>query len=246
MNKVSYFSFAILFIFIIFVMSISKTHIENMRSYAIDLVLPNKRSSDFSKIDTTNSQLALENQLLHSQIEGVYEWLSFEERIDEQVQKFKSLNFSSQGDIYLNDFFRRRSEELKNVLEEQLQSEMDLFNDTYEPQAQRAMMLDEMLSKEHQRQTRHIPSRKLEKIKPSDIHNSTTRTITHSRSHRPRQRKQTTQSTSTAKKTTKSKVDDNPSVVNMNVMYDDGIQDIIPVDESIRDLIIDFQDGFNY
>jgi len=55
---------------------------------------------------------------LHSQIEGVYEWLSFEERIDEQVQKFKSLNFSSQGDIYLNDFFRRRSEELKNVLEE--------------------------------------------------------------------------------------------------------------------------------
>jgi rod shape-determining protein MreC len=122
MNKVSYFSFAILFIFIIFIMSISKTHIENMRSYAIDLVLPNKRFSDFSKIDTTNSQLALENQLLHSQIEGVYEWLSFEERIDEQVQKFKSLNFSSQGDIYLNDFFRRRSEELKNVLEEQLQS----------------------------------------------------------------------------------------------------------------------------
>jgi hypothetical protein len=129
---------------------------------------------------------------------------------------------------------------------EQLQSEMDLFNDTYEPQAQRAMMLDEILSKEHQRQTRHIPSRKLEKIKPSDIHNSTTRTITHSRSHRPRQHKQTTQSTSTAKKTTKSKVDDTPPVVNMNVMYDDGIQDIIPVDESIRDLIIDFQDGFNY
>jgi rod shape-determining protein MreC len=70
------------------------------------------------------SQLQMENALLHSQLNAVTEWLLFEQRLDEQVEKINILSKKQKkhSTIYWKDFFQRRSEELKNLLEMQMQS----------------------------------------------------------------------------------------------------------------------------
>jgi cell shape-determining protein MreC len=76
-----------------------------------------------TQIKEQYSQLKLENKLLNSQIEGVYEWLLFEERIGEQMERLKELSsLNKQEDLYWNSFFRRRAEELRQILEIELQS----------------------------------------------------------------------------------------------------------------------------
>jgi len=67
-------------------------------------------------------QLSLENRLLTSQMESVYEWLSFEERIQENIKLLREVSDDKHGDLYWNEFFRRRGEEMKQILEVELQS----------------------------------------------------------------------------------------------------------------------------
>ncbi|NGX29276.1 MAG: hypothetical protein K940chlam4_00107, partial [Candidatus Anoxychlamydiales bacterium] len=67
-------------------------------------------------------KLLLENTMLKNQINGIYEWLFFENRIEDQVDKFKVLNEEDQKDIYLKDFFQRRAEELKEILKVEYQA----------------------------------------------------------------------------------------------------------------------------
>lgn len=71
--------------------------------------------------ENVNMQLSLENRLLSSQVDSVYEWLSFEERIDEDMKRLKNVA-DIKDDLYWSEFFRRRNEELKQILEVELQS----------------------------------------------------------------------------------------------------------------------------
>lgn len=62
-------------------------------------------------------RLKQENQMLRTQMGSMREWLVFEERIEEQLQRLKSIAGHT-GD----DFFRRRGEELCRSLDLQMQS----------------------------------------------------------------------------------------------------------------------------
>ncbi|MBI5346531.1 MAG: rod shape-determining protein MreC [Chlamydiae bacterium] len=89
-------------------------------SRSLLLNIPTLQGSIPQPLDPT--PLALENEFLKEEADGFYEWLSFEQRIDEQMDKFKMLSSEKRDDIYWNEFFRRRSEEIKNVLELEMQS----------------------------------------------------------------------------------------------------------------------------
>ncbi|HEU64022.1 MAG TPA: rod shape-determining protein MreC [Chlamydiae bacterium] len=133
MRRPNYFPFLLLAFFMLFMMSISKNKVDKFRNMAISSFIPTNNSSKFLlKIpDRTLSQndnkiemdkLLLENTMLKNQINGIYEWLFFENRIEDQVDKFKVLNEEDQKDIYLKDFFQRRAEELKEILKVEYQA----------------------------------------------------------------------------------------------------------------------------
>jgi len=128
----------------------------------------------------------------------------------------------------------------------QLQSEIDYFNDSYEPTAHRAMMVNDVLT-----QTTGQPTtRKLEQLKSNDIcsHKSSSSRTSHSshssHSHKtkPILRKKQPTKPKTSKCVNLKKCE--PSVVNMPIMYENGIQDLIPVDKDIYDIILEYQKGF--
>ncbi|NGX44525.1 MAG: hypothetical protein K1060chlam3_00693, partial [Candidatus Anoxychlamydiales bacterium] len=133
MRKPNYFPFLLLAFFLLFMMSISKNKIDKFRNFAISSFIPINSSSKFllktpdraisqsdNKIEM--EKLLLENTMLKNQINGIYEWLFFENRIEDQVDKFKVLNEGDQKDIYLKDFFQRRAEELKEILKVEYQA----------------------------------------------------------------------------------------------------------------------------
>jgi len=133
MRKPNYYPFLLLAFFMLFMMSISKNRVDKFRSLAISSFIPKNNSSKFllkvpnrtisqsdNKIEM--EKLLLENTMLKNQINGIYEWLFFENRIEDQVDKFKVLNEEDQKDIYLKDFFQRRAEELKEILKVEYQA----------------------------------------------------------------------------------------------------------------------------
>ncbi|NGX48476.1 MAG: hypothetical protein K940chlam5_00061 [Candidatus Anoxychlamydiales bacterium] len=133
MRKPNYFPFLLLAFFMLSMMSISKNKVDKFRNFAISSFIPTSNSSKFllKTPDRTISQsdnkiemekLLLENTMLKNQINGIYEWLFFENRIEDQVDKFKILNDEDQKDIYLKDFFQRRAEELKEILKVEYQA----------------------------------------------------------------------------------------------------------------------------
>ena len=66
--------------------------------------------------------LQLENQMLREEISKVREWLLFEERIEEQWERLKALSKHEESEIFWKDFFRRRSEQLAELVDLRLQS----------------------------------------------------------------------------------------------------------------------------
>ncbi|HEU64308.1 MAG TPA: hypothetical protein ENH96_02830, partial [Chlamydiae bacterium] len=100
MRRPNYFPFLLLAFFMLFMMSISKDKVDKFRNMAISSFIPTSHSSKFllKMPDRTLSQsdnkiemdkLLLENTMLKNQINGIYEWLFFENRIEDQVDKFK-------------------------------------------------------------------------------------------------------------------------------------------------------------
>ena len=120
------------FIILIFVsVSLPENITDPMRGFAVSSMAPSwgfldKIKSPFKKGSSTIhktdfSQLSLENNLLRSQIDSVNEWLTFEQRLEEQIDRYLSLKTDANA-LQANEFFRRRAEELKQILEMQLQS----------------------------------------------------------------------------------------------------------------------------
>lgn len=73
-------------------------------------------------LEVEGESLRLENRLLHDQISSVYEWLTFEERVQQQVDLLKSFSNKEEDTLYWQEFFRKRSEDLKQILEAKLQA----------------------------------------------------------------------------------------------------------------------------
>ncbi len=140
MKRVNYFPYIILLVCLLFIMSIPQKTIHKIRNFAVASVAPSWSgfnsirkcffktpiatigNKDINPTDDTFEKLKLENALLKNQTDGFYEWLIFEQRIQEQVEKYTSLSKEEHKDIYWNDFFRRRAEELKEILKIELQA----------------------------------------------------------------------------------------------------------------------------
>lgn len=132
MRRPNYFPFLILAFFMLFMMSMPKKTVDKFRNMAISSFIPTNNLSKFvlkmpdrtflSENKIEMEKLLLENTMLKNQINGIYEWLFFENRIEDQVDKFKVLNEEDQKDIYLKDFFQRRAEELKEILKVEYQA----------------------------------------------------------------------------------------------------------------------------
>lgn len=132
MRKISYLPYALLIVFLFVLFSLSSSTTQKIRDCSVSCVAPiwancdgfrffvaSVFSSKKDKIKEKN--LKLENTLLNKQIDGVYEWLTFDQRIDEQMERLKTVS-TSLDDLYWKEFFRRRSEELKQILEVELQA----------------------------------------------------------------------------------------------------------------------------
>lgn len=86
------------------------------------LTLPFPGAAHSPQVSLELERLSQENQLLRSQIENVRDWLLYEDRIQEQVERYKSLSQTADADSIWKDFFTRRSKELCNALDLQIQS----------------------------------------------------------------------------------------------------------------------------
>ena len=142
MRRIAYKPYLFLIIALLSMMSIPQTATEKLRSATICCLSPTWSGLNFLKnglinlliistpgMEIKGAALSLEtdglrqeNQILHSQIESMREWLLFEDRIEEQLERFKSISLHEEGDLFWKDFFRRRSEQLCQSLDLQLQS----------------------------------------------------------------------------------------------------------------------------
>ena len=106
---------------------------EKIRSYAIDALLPYEKSSSLQgisrkeqalqELEKEKARLVAENYNLQSQLSSVYEWLLFDERLQEEAKRMCALRKKQgEADLYWKSFFQKRSEELKSLIEMKLQA----------------------------------------------------------------------------------------------------------------------------
>ena len=137
MKRFSYLPLALLIGSLFFLMSLSKPFQAKLRSFAVGSLAPTYEQLSnvrhlllktvflFKKPAHENvekKQLILENELLKAQSRGIYEWLTFDQRIDEQIERLKAIEKSPSDKLYWKSFFQRRSEELRKILEIELQA----------------------------------------------------------------------------------------------------------------------------
>jgi rod shape-determining protein MreC len=139
MRRVSYRPYLFLVLFFFCLMSLPQEASERIRSCVVCSFSPCWRSFSFLKEKTLFlfalpfpgaahspadmleiERLSQENQLLHSQIENVREWLLHEDRIQEQVARYKILSQTNFTDVFWKEFFTRRSQELCRALDLQI------------------------------------------------------------------------------------------------------------------------------
>jgi rod shape-determining protein MreC len=93
---------------------------EGVRSKIVKLLAPTWRGlSAPSKTSLEMDRLKVENQLLHAQIQSIREWLTFEERIEEQRKHLESLMDEREDNGSRREFFKRRCDHLAQLLDRQ-------------------------------------------------------------------------------------------------------------------------------
>jgi rod shape-determining protein MreC len=134
-----YFHYVILALFLLIVVSLPKSNIDKYRNISIACLSPCSKSIfaiknlllkeplvSINESNETNStemkQLLLENTMLKNQINGLHEWLFFENRIEDQVEKYKSLKEKNIDNLLLKEFFQRRAEELKEIVKSEYEA----------------------------------------------------------------------------------------------------------------------------
>jgi len=139
MNQKRYITYILIVIFLLLIISLPKKTIDKTKSFAIASIGPiydcfcsiSKfilkvgpviHEENNNKLFLEKERLALENVFLKNQLNGINEWLLFENRIDDQTEKFKNLNQQNEKDLHLASFFKRRAEEIKDILNMQYQA----------------------------------------------------------------------------------------------------------------------------
>jgi cell shape-determining protein MreC len=141
MRRISYRPYLFLILFLFSLMSLPQGASERIRSFVVCSFAPGWRALHFLKekssflltlpfpsshrsAESINEieRLSQENHLLRSQIESVREWLLYEDRIQEQFERYKNVAQTANGESIWKEFFKRRSEELCNALDMQIQS----------------------------------------------------------------------------------------------------------------------------
>lgn len=139
MKRVNYFPYILLGLFLLTIVNFSKSNVDKCRSFAVACLSPYWNSffkmktillkttpvcaNESNKNDSLEMEkLLLENTMLKNQIGGLHEWLFFENRIDDQMEKYKSLKEKNLQDIFLKEFFQRRAEELKEIVKNEYES----------------------------------------------------------------------------------------------------------------------------
>lgn len=139
MKRTNYFPYLFLGFFLMILTSLPKDNVNKYRNFAVGCMSPYwKHFSNAKKIllksppvsinespqnDSFELQsLNLENISLKNQISGLHEWLFFENRIDDQMDKYKSLKEKNLEDIFLKEFFQRRAEELKEIIKNEYEA----------------------------------------------------------------------------------------------------------------------------
>ncbi|OGN62089.1 MAG: hypothetical protein A3F40_01195 [Chlamydiae bacterium RIFCSPHIGHO2_12_FULL_27_8] len=125
MKKESFYPYIIVVFLLFMSVSISKSKIGKFQEILIGSFIPTratlynkKGGSDLIRLKT----LELENELLKNQANSFYEYLQFEEKIGEQFDLLKQITTEGKEDLYWNEFFRRRADEIKSVLKINLES----------------------------------------------------------------------------------------------------------------------------
>lgn len=136
-QRVSHFPFLGLFLSLFIILSIPQNLIEKLREKSLDFVIPSFQigrnlrnlllSVPFScSLEESRSQenqkLTLENQMLKQKLDAVFEWLMFDQKIEEQVERIHNLKVENSDELYWKEFFSRRAKELKNNLLSNLQA----------------------------------------------------------------------------------------------------------------------------
>ncbi len=120
MHKFSYRSYLVLGLTLLLLISLPPRVAQTIRSGAVSsLSLPWRalnvmRGTPSSEIE----RLSQENHLLKAQIESVRQWLLDEQRLQKQVQLYEKIGSLAKE----KDFFKRRSEELRAILDLELSS----------------------------------------------------------------------------------------------------------------------------
>ncbi len=144
MRKTSYFPYFTLVILLFFMLSLPQNIVEPIRSFVISgfappwarvrelrsffLAVPTYSKQVSQNIDEESSEefqrLQLENRVLREQMQAISEWLMFDQKMEEQVQRIETVSQETkdQKDPFWRDFFQRRSEELKACLDKQIQA----------------------------------------------------------------------------------------------------------------------------
>jgi cell shape-determining protein MreC len=134
MKRTSYTPYLVLLGALLSVMSFSEKQTESLRARTVKLCSPFWDGVHRSKVwfaaavrpsaphSLEMEQLQLENEMLRAQIEKVREWLLFQERIDEQWERLQLIASRTEGELFWKEFFRRRSEELSELIDMQIQS----------------------------------------------------------------------------------------------------------------------------
>src|SRR3990167_2416303 len=108
MRRSNYFLYIVLVFFLLVILSFPKTKADKCRNFAVSTMSPYWTSffkakkilsktffvsiNESKKNDSFElQQLLLENAMLKNQIGGLHEWLFFENRIEDQVEKYQSL-----------------------------------------------------------------------------------------------------------------------------------------------------------
>lgn len=132
MKKQNYLLIFLLISFAFIIISFPKKTVDKFRNFSIGSISPflkiknkelTKNTNEiFSDSNILSNKLALENTLLKNELNGIYEWLFFENRLDDQIEKYKNYLNKSEKDFLLKDFFLRRAEETKEITKQQFEA----------------------------------------------------------------------------------------------------------------------------
>ncbi|HSX04293.1 MAG TPA: rod shape-determining protein MreC [Rhabdochlamydiaceae bacterium] len=139
-RRINYKPYFFLAGFLVLILSFSKREAEKMRILAISCIAPSWKTIDLLKCSLLSfltlpplkgagaavkeeiEKLSLENLAMKSQIENLRSYLLFEDRLEDQWQRYKELSKREDSELFWKDFFSRRSENLCENLRLQYQA----------------------------------------------------------------------------------------------------------------------------